>query len=199
MNNILLVSNMWDALKPTVNKFDGRQYTGQEIGEMREHELCSSPEFWKKLIDLGAQTSRHRGDSWQTAHQLIRRFLSPERAPTVGRPMKLLLQHELVDNHMRLEETEVGKFINARLYECQHILDKEIADLTRRHQRASSSMTRNELGTLLEHTRKGLNDLRKKAEILGKRVEELVDEDGSSATAQIGRTSGTHAGLCNVM
>lgn len=204
MGNVLLVSNMWDALKHTVNLDDGRQYTGQEVGEMRERELSSSDEFWKRLIDLGAHTSRHRGDSRYSALKLIRRFLSPT-SHSIGRPMKLLLQYELVDKHMRLEETEVGQYINAKLYEGQQILEKEFEDLKRKHKRAPESHAldrsnpRNELEILLDHTKKGLSNMRRKAEILGKRVDELVDEQGDKVTPHIGRTSGTHAGLCSVM
>ena len=194
MGNVLLVSNMWDALQQTVNLDDGRQYTGQEIGEMRERELSSGEEFWKRLIDLGAHTSRHRGDSRYSALKLIRRFLSP--TSHMGRPMKLLLQYELVDKHMRLEETEVGQYINAKLYEGLQILEKEMEDLKRRYQRADRSTTRSELETLLDHKKRGLSHLWRKAEILGKRVDELVDEQGDKVT---GRTSGTHAGLCSVM
>ena len=203
MGNVLLVSNMWDALQQTVNLEDGRQYTGQEIGEMRERELSSGEEFWKRLIDQGAHTSRHRGDSRYSALKLVRRFLSP--TSHMGSPMKLRLQYELVDKHMRLEETEVGQYINTKLYEGQQILEKEIADLRRRHQRAldghalDRSTTRNELETQLDRTKRGLNHLRRKAEILGKRVDDLVDEQGNKVTTHTGRTSGTHAGLCSVM
>lgn len=204
MDNVLLVSNMWDALRGTVNN-DGQHLTGQEVGELRERELRMNPEFWKSIIDQGAHTSRHRGGSWESAHELIRRFLRPDINKGVGRPMKLLLQEELVDQHKRLEETEVGKYINARLYEGQQKLEKEIAELRRKHQRAAegyragSSASSSEIGPQLEEKRKGLNDARKKAEILGKRVDQLVDDQGGKATTPIGRTSGTHAGLCNVM
>lgn len=204
MDNVLLVSNMWDALKNTVNS-DGQRLTGQEVGELRERELRMSPEFWKELIDKGAHTSRHRGSSWESAHELIRRFLYPDANRGVGRPMKLLLQEELVDQHKRLEETEVGKYINARLYEGQQKLEKEIAELRRKHHRAldgygaSSSASASEIGSQLEEKKKGLNDVRKKAEILGRRVDQLVSDQGNKITTPIGRTSGTHAGLCNVM
>lgn len=205
MDNVLLVSNMWDGLKDTVNK-DGYQLTAKEVGQLRERELRQSPDFWKNLIDMGARTSRHRGDSYRSAHELIRHFLYPEANNGVGRPMKLDLQKELVDQAKRLEETEVGKYINARLYEGQQKLEKEIAELRRKQQRAlegygtSSKSALSELGASLEDKKRGLNDVRKKAEILGRRVDQLLDEQGNSLnTPTIGRTNGSHAGLCNVM
>lgn len=202
MDNILLVSNMWDALKGTVNN-DGQRLTGQEVGELRESELRMNPEFWKGLIDQGAHTSRHRGGSWESAHELIRRFLYPDANRGVGRPMKLLLQEELVDQHKRLEETKVGNYINERLYEEQQKLEKEIAEVRRKHQRALDgagiSTSPSEIGSQLEEKKKGLNDVRRKSEILGKRVEHLIDDQGNKVTTPIGRTSGTHAGLCKMM
>jgi len=204
LDNILLVSNMWDALKGTVNN-DGQRLTGQEVGELRERELIMNPEFWKGLIDQGAHTSRHRGGSWESAHELIRRFLRPDANRGVGRRMKLLLQEELVDQQKRLEETEVGNYINAKLYEGQQKLEKEIAELRRKHQRAldgyatSSSASPSDIGSQLEEKKKGLNDVRKKAEILGKRVDQLIDDQGNKVTTPAGRTSGAHAGLCNMM
>lgn len=204
INNLLLVSNMWDALSSTIN-LDGCMITGQEVGEMRERELCSTPEFWGKLIGLGASISRHRGDSRKSAHAILSRFLPQEKNNGIGRPMKLLLQCELVDQHLRLEETVVGQFINDKLYEGQKLLEKEIEDLKRKHQRAldglgsGSGSAVSEIGSKLEEKKKGLNEARRKAEILGKRVDELVDDHGNKATTPIGRTSGSHAGLCNVM
>ncbi|KAF8430537.1 P-loop containing nucleoside triphosphate hydrolase protein [Terfezia claveryi] len=204
LDNILLVSNMWDALKGTVNN-DGQYLTGQQVGELREHELQMNPEFWKGLIDQGAHTSRHCGGSWESAHELIRRFLYPEANKGVGRPMKLLLQVELVDQHKRLEETEVGNYINKRLYEGQQKLEKEIVELRRRHQRAldrygaCSSASPSDIGSQLEEKKKGLNDVRKNSEILGKRADQLISDHGNKVATPHGRTSGAHAGLCNVM
>ncbi|KAF8416815.1 P-loop containing nucleoside triphosphate hydrolase protein [Tirmania nivea] len=203
MDNVLLVSNMWDALRGTINN-DGQRLTGQEVGELRECELQMSPEFWKGLIDQGAHISRHRGGSWESAHELIRRFLRHDANRGVGRPMKLLLQEELVDQNKRLEETKVGNYINIRLYERQQKLEKEISELRRKHQRGldgygTGSASPSEIGSQLEEKKKGLNDVRKKSEILGRRVDQLVDDQGSKVTTPIGRTSGTHAGLCNVM
>lgn len=204
MDNVLLVSNMWDALKGTVNN-DGQRLASQEVGELRERELQMNPEFWKGLIDQGAHTSRHRGGSWESAHELIRQFLHPEVNRGVGRPMKLLLQKELVDDNKRLEETEVGHYINIKLYEGQQKIEKEILELRRKHHRAldgygtSSSASPSDIGSQLEEKKKGLNDVRKNAEILGKRVDQLIDDQGNRVTTPSGRTSGAHAALCNMM
>lgn len=205
MDNVLLVSSMWDALKSTINT-NGDRLSGQEVGELRERELCTSTDFWKNLIDMGAGTSRHRGGSWQSAHELIRRFFPSDGKNSVGRPMKLLLQKELVDQIKRLEETEVGKYINTKLYEGQQNLEKEISELRRKYQRVmngyetgNSKATPAEIEALLEEKKKGLNETRKDAEFLGRRVDQLVDDQGNKVTSPIGRTSGSHAGLCNVM
>ncbi|KAI5799107.1 P-loop containing nucleoside triphosphate hydrolase protein, partial [Peziza echinospora] len=166
MNNVLLVTNNWDALG------------NSEVGETREKELHNTPEFWGNLIKMGAHTARHRGDSYQSAHQLIDVFLNPDMNGGTGGSMKLLLQHELVDKQMRLEQTTVGDFINARLYEGQKLLEKEIDDLRKRYQRTADGhgngkASVEELESLLDEKKKGLRYVRKNAEILGKRVEEL--------------------------
>ncbi|KAF8469467.1 hypothetical protein BDZ91DRAFT_53113 [Kalaharituber pfeilii] len=200
MHNVMLVSSMWDALSDTINKY-GQKLTAQEVGELRESDLCNQSELWKNFIEQGAQVGRHYGGKTRSAHHIISRFLNPVANNGFGRPMRLLLQYELVDQKKRLEETAVGSYINDKLYEGQKLLQQEIQDLKRKYQRAKdrnggSSGTPSEIEQLLDEKVKGLAEIRKKAEILGRDVNELVDEEGNNVT---GRTSGSHAGLCTVM
>ena len=206
MDNVLLVTNMWDILGPSAISIDGHRASSQEIGEKRETELIRTPEFWGNLIQGGARYDRNSGGSWKSAHRLIHHFMSRDSRGGLGRTMKLRLQQELVDRKLRLEETVVGKFINDELYSGQKILENDIELIRKKHNRLKEgygkggSAAATELELLLETKKQGLRDARKKAEILGRKVDELVDENGIKVgLPPVGRTSGTHGGLCKVM
>ena len=95
IEHVRFVTSMWDV---KVDKI------GAKCREDRESELTSN--FWKPLIDAGAQYERFKntkGSAWD-----IIRDATAERSEAV------LLQEELVDAERSLNETTVGKAIYSR-------------------------------------------------------------------------------------
>lgn len=192
MKNVLLVTNMWDALgKTTQVGADGTRSSPQEVANIREKELHSSTEFWRTLIAKGASTSRQLESTAQSTANIVAHFLHPEKYG-IGLPMKLMLQQELVDQKLPLDETLAGKYINNMLHDEQRQLERDLDDLKKQQRRGDNSVAQN-----IAATTRGLVEARRKAEILARRVDQLTDERGVPVT--VGRTNGTHASLCNMM
>ena len=111
IEHVRLVTSMWDA---KVDKTGAKE-------ESREAELTNN--FWKSLIDAGAQYERFENNK-ESAWHIIR------DATTEGSEA-VLLQEELVDNERRLNETTAGKAIYSRfetLLQVQKEALKQLAD-----------------------------------------------------------------------
>ncbi|KAF9450888.1 hypothetical protein P691DRAFT_809235 [Macrolepiota fuliginosa MF-IS2] len=102
MNQVILVSNMWQKVKP-------------EVGAAREGELKTT--FWKPLIDKGSRIERLKNadpsEAWRIVEQLIK---------AGGERQAVLLQEELVELQKKLNETEAGKMAYSAL---QKVLDSQ--------------------------------------------------------------------------
>ena len=83
------------------------------VNEVREREL--SNKFFKPALDMGSQMVRHH-NTVQSAHDIIQKIV--DNHPTV-----LQIQWELVDERKDIGDTAAGETIN-----------RELKDLTRRHQ-----------------------------------------------------------------
>ncbi|KAJ8689308.1 hypothetical protein PTI98_013342 [Pleurotus ostreatus] len=92
--NVILITTMWSDKVPA------------DVGERREKELVEK--FWKPMLDLGSDHMRFMG-SYESAWNIIRAVIARAEA----RPV--LLQHELVDLHKVLRETEAGKTLYGEL------------------------------------------------------------------------------------
>ena len=96
LKSVVLVTNMWTR--------DPR-----DINEAREIEL--STKFFKKVLDKGAQMTRHH-DTAKSAHDIIRKIFSNHKLPVV-----LQIQRELVDERKGIVETSAGKAVSQELVE----------------------------------------------------------------------------------
>jgi hypothetical protein len=92
MPNIIMATTKWGEVK-------------MAVGERREVELKG--DFWKGLIADGCRTERFE-DTHKSAWSIIGSLAEKDRVP-------VLLSHEIVDTHLRLNETQVGITLNKEL------------------------------------------------------------------------------------
>jgi hypothetical protein len=92
MPNVVIVSTMWSEVKG-------------DNGKRREQELRR--DFWKDMVTYGCRIERFR-DSHKSAWHIIG-SLSRKK------PTSVLLSHEIVDEHLRLNETEAGIALNKEM------------------------------------------------------------------------------------
>jgi chromosome condensin MukBEF ATPase and DNA-binding subunit MukB len=92
MPNVIIATTMWGEVK-------------RENGERREQEL--KRDFWKGMVADGCRTERFK-DSHDSAWHIIGNLAKKDRAP-------VLLSHEIVDTHLRLNETQAGIALNKEL------------------------------------------------------------------------------------
>ena len=148
LKNVVLVTNMWSEVS-------------LDIGEARENELSS--EFFKSVLDNGAQMARHH-DTIQSAHDIIRGIME-------NHPVVLQIQRELVDERKDIVDTAAGEAVN-----------KELNEQIRRH-RAELEDLQKEMAQALEkkdeQIRRELEEDRRKTE---ERVEKIrKDSEGMAA------------------
>ena len=148
LKNVVLVTNMWSEVS-------------LDIGEARENELSS--EFFKSVLDNGAQMARHH-DTIQSAHDIIRGIME-------NHPVVLQIQRELVDERKDIVDTAAGEAVN-----------KELNEQIRRH-RAELEDLQKEMAQALEkkdeQIRRELDEDRRKTE---ERVEKIKkDSEGMAA------------------
>jgi hypothetical protein len=94
LKNVVLLTNMWGEVSP-------------DVGEAREEELIG--EFFKPVLDRGAQIARHY-NTITSAHDIIRRIMT-------NRPIALQIQRELVDEGRNIADTAAGQAVNRELNE----------------------------------------------------------------------------------
>lgn len=95
------------------------------ISEQRETELRTNPNFWKPLLDRGAQMVRF-GDSMDSAIDIIRPLLE-------GPGVVLQLTKETQIKGLKLEATDAGKEVNDDLQKVKEVHLQELADLEGLH------------------------------------------------------------------
>ena len=148
IERVRFVTSRWDV---NVDKI------GAKRREDRESELTS--DFWKPLIDAGAQYERFentKGSAWN-----IIRDATAERSEAV------LLQEELVDAERRLNETAAGKAIYSRfkklLQEQKETLKQRADEAKLQHDPKLAKSLEDECKKIearLEKTRKEMEQLK---------------------------------------
>ena len=81
----MLVTTMWDEVN-------------EEEGRLREDDLTTS--HWNTMIELGCRTSRFYGNT-ESALDIVSQFQDAQ--------CTVLLQKELVDQHLILAKTSAGR------------------------------------------------------------------------------------------
>ncbi|KAG0641239.1 P-loop containing nucleoside triphosphate hydrolase protein [Tuber brumale] len=120
-------------------------------GEIRENSLRNG-DFWGRLIDRGATLQRFHGTR-ESGLELIRKLMPNERKP-------LDLQVQIVNHHMTLLETNVGKCINGELIELEKKHRKEIESLKRAFNEVIKAKN-SEMEVILAAERKAQKELEK--------------------------------------
>jgi hypothetical protein len=90
MKSVIIVTNMWSSVN-------------EAAGFLREQELMSEEQFFRRSIDAGARLMRHYATT-DTAAQLIQTILSTEREREA-----LNIQKEMVEKGLRIDETSAAK------------------------------------------------------------------------------------------
>ena len=91
LRNVVVVTNMWGEVDA-------------EVGNKREAELMREDDFFKPILDKGAQMARHE-NTVLSAEEILRRILS-------NHPLPLRIQEELVEEQMMLSDTGAGEELN---------------------------------------------------------------------------------------
>ena len=158
LKNVILLTNWWGDVKPGV-------------GEQREMELMNDDKFWKPVLDKGATTLRH-DRTRSNAQDILRHLIN-------NIPKALLIQEQLVDEKMKIVETDAGSFLKGAL-EKQAIEHKREMDTLRTEMeeamREKDEATRKELEGELQDLTDKVKRLQESMTNLGK---ELMDERNS--------------------
>lgn len=102
MPSVIIATTMWGEVR-------------KENGERREQEL--KRDFWKGMVADGCRTERFE-DTYESAWRIIGNLAEKDRAA-------VLLSHEIVDSHLRLNETQAGIALNKELEKL--IKDRKLA------------------------------------------------------------------------
>jgi DNA repair exonuclease SbcCD ATPase subunit len=94
LRNVIIVTNRWGEVDP-------------QVGEAREAELIREDDFFKPVLDKGAQTARHE-NTVPSAERIIRLILK-------NNPLPLQIQMELVKDGKDISETSAGEELNQEL------------------------------------------------------------------------------------
>ncbi|KAF8557847.1 hypothetical protein OG21DRAFT_1406224 [Imleria badia] len=107
LDKVYLTTTMWDEVD-------------QSVGEKRLNELGA--EYWKAMIDQGAQIVRCRNDD-DSPKKIIQQILDQETTRKA-----VLLQKEMADLKTELRETEAGQELYSQL---EKLVEKQMALLQR--------------------------------------------------------------------
>ena len=108
MKNVILVTNMWGEVSP-------------EVGEKREAELAADDIFFKPALDKEAKIRRH-DNTYATAHKIVQDI-------TANVPIRLKIQHELIEERKRMSDTAAGQYLNREQAEEMSKLQLEVEEL----------------------------------------------------------------------
>ncbi|KAF8650077.1 hypothetical protein AX16_005420 [Volvariella volvacea WC 439] len=108
LKNVVIVTNMWGEVS-------------KEVGEAREKELCNEPNFFKGVLDKGAQMRRHFNTK-ESAEDVLRSVIK-------NHPLSLCIQREIVDQGKDISKTAAGAELNADLLQQIERQREEIRQL----------------------------------------------------------------------
>lgn len=109
---VFLVTTMWDKV-------------GSNEGEAREKELISKSDFWGTMIGGGACVSRHHGTR-DSAMNILRKVIQNRN---VEASKVLKVQHEMVDDGLRLDQTSAGRLFEAELLKQREKHERQLRDM----------------------------------------------------------------------
>ena len=109
---VFLVTTMWDRV-------------GKPEGEAREKELISKSDFWGAMIEGGACAERHYGTRDSAMHILG----DVIRNRNAKAPKVLKVQHQMVDDGLRLDQTDAGRQFEAELLKQREKHEREIKEM----------------------------------------------------------------------
>ena len=108
MKNVILATSFWSKVT-------------EETGVEREHQLRTHPEFWKEMIEEGAQMERI-GDTKDSNLALVEKLVHRGR-------IRLQIQIEMCDKKKLLAETQAAKQVNGELAEMAKMHAEELLKL----------------------------------------------------------------------
>ncbi|KAK6532535.1 hypothetical protein TWF281_006723 [Arthrobotrys megalospora] len=118
MENVMLLSTLWAR--------EGSEH-GKQV--RREDKYKANPDYWKSMLDQGAQTDRYRlydpqefSEAQRRAHEIISKIL--ENPPQTTR-----IQQEMVDEEKMAHETTAGQHLVSEIDRIQEKFEGLIHDL----------------------------------------------------------------------
>lgn len=106
LKNVIVATSFWSNVAP-------------RMGDNREEELRTTPEFWGEMIRRGSRMARFN-DSRASALEIIMSLVNKD-------PVALNIQRELVEQRKALVDTAAGQVVNEELarLEAKHRREKE--------------------------------------------------------------------------
>lgn len=92
LQNVVIMTTMWSRVS-------------EEEGQARAEELAELDDFFKPALEAGARLAHHKGDTVQTARNIIRPILD-------NHPIPLELQDDMVNKGKPVTQTEAGKEVD---------------------------------------------------------------------------------------
>lgn len=126
LRNVVIVTNMWSQV-------------ALDVGQAREEELKSDHDFFKPVLDGGAQIKRHDNTS-TSARDIVCSIAFKD-------PLPLRIQMELVDEHKVITETAAGAELGRELHEQATRYEEERCRLQDEMNEGIFSSSFNFLGT----------------------------------------------------
>ncbi|KAJ5174513.1 uncharacterized protein N7482_000390 [Penicillium canariense] len=109
--NVILATTVWEQVSP-------------EDGKRREEQLIQTSNFWGEMILGGAQVKRHYNNA-DSAWRLVDVFAS--KGSTKQKSV-LTIQHEMVNEHKPLDETDAGREIESSLIREREKWSRELKE-----------------------------------------------------------------------
>ncbi|KAF8858315.1 hypothetical protein BDZ45DRAFT_743558 [Acephala macrosclerotiorum] len=105
---VVLSSTMWDIV-------------AEDVGEQREEELKTTPEFWNEMVQKGSSIFRHDGGQ-ESALTVIDQIL--------GKNQKVVLdiQEQIVNQYKTIVETEAGKEVESAIIRERKKFERRMRD-----------------------------------------------------------------------
>jgi hypothetical protein len=131
--SILLVSNMWEELRP--------ENGGTSVGERREAELISNDRFWGTMQKGGSRVMRHDGTA-NSAQAILSEVVNQEE-------VILEIQRQMVDQNLPLVKTVAGEFLEKEFTEVRKQQEDELKELKESMEAAKKEKDQEMVGILL--------------------------------------------------
>jgi hypothetical protein len=145
---VCLITTRWDE----VSTSDGIR---------REEEMIKTDEFWGRMVEGGAYVLRHDGSEKSAMHILDQVLQNHAH----DKPSILKVQHELVNEHLRLSETAAG-----RTFEAELIKQRE------EHQRQIKQLQKDMQELLEMNERKAADETEKVKNDLERRIQQSFED-----------------------